>query len=355
MEKELEVNNRKLTPAEQEKLRLKIIRTAKKNLYPSGRVKAARVAEICECSTSHVSHTWKKYLDGGIAEVKPVKMGRPGNSGNLTVEQQKEIRKMLIGKEPNQLKLPGYLRDRQRVKDLIYLIYKIRMSVQAVGDYLKKWGMTPQRPVKRSYKQSPEEVKQWFDEDYPEIKRRAKEENAEINRGDETGCYNESNYVKGYAPIGKTPVLLVGNEKIKVNMISSITNQGRLRYMFYHDRMNGKKLITFMKRLIKDSQRKIFFIIDNLPAHHAKTVNDWVAEHIDEIEVFYLPSYCPEYNPDEYLNGNLKRELADKCYSVSEKEIESKARGIMKKFQNNPGHVKSFFQHKSVKYASESA
>jgi transposase len=346
MENELKFDVRKLSPKEQEELRKKIVRKMKEQ----GDTK--EVANICECSQRHVQSTWKKYLEGGVSAVKSVKMGRPQNSGKLTKEQQSEIRKNIIDKEPNQLKLPGYLWDRERVRDLIYLLFKVKISVRSAGNYLKKWGMTPQRPIKRSYKQNTEEVKAWLEVEYPEIKRRAKEENAEINWGDETGCYNESNYIKGYAPIGQTPVLPIGNEKIKVNMVSAITNQGKLRFMFYNDRMNGKMLIKFMKRLIKDSQRKIFFIIDNLKAHHAIIVNDWVAENIDRIEVFYLPSYCPEYNPDEYLNGNLKRELADKGYSENEKEIESKARGIMKIFQNNPVHVASFFQHKSVKYAS---
>ena len=122
--------------------------------------------------------------------------------------------------------------------------------------------------------------------------------------------------------------------------------------MFYRERMNGKMFIKFMRRLIKDCERKIFFIIDNLPAHHAKIVKAWVEKHIDKIEVFYLPPYAPEYNPDEYLNGNLKRKLEDKGYSENEDQIESKARGVMKTLQNDPAHVASFFMAKSVLYAA---
>ena len=105
-------------------------------------------------------------------------------------------------------------------------------------------------------------------------------------------------------------------------MVSSITNQGKLRFMFYREKMNGKMLIKFMRRLIKDSPKKIFFIIDNLKAHHAKVVTAWVEKHKDEIEIFYLPSYSPQYNPDEYLNGNLKREMAELGYSENEDQIE---------------------------------
>mgnify|MGYP001964493691 CR=1 FL=1 len=66
--------------------------------------------------------------------------------------------------------------------------------------------------------------------------------------------------------------------------------------------MNVTILIDFMKRLIRDAKRKVFLILDNLKVHHAKVVKAWLEDHQDEIEVFYLPPYSPELNPDEYLS-----------------------------------------------------
>ena len=346
MEKELEFDARKLSPQEKEALRKKIVRLMK--IHGDTKI----VQPMCECSLRHVQSVWKTYNEKGVAGIKSQKVGRPSDSGALTFEQQKEIQKCLIDKDPKQLKLPGCLWNRDNIRDLIKSMFKITLTKQAISKYLKKWGFTPQRPVKKNYKQNPEEIKAWLDEEYPAIEQRAKDENAEIHWGDETGCYNESNYIRGYAPKGQTPVLEVGNEKIKVNMVSSITNRGKLRFMFYREKMNGKMLIKFMRRLIKDSPKKIFFIIDNLKAHHAKLVTAWVEKHKDEIEIFYLPAYSPQYNPDEYLNGNLKREMAELGYSENEDQIESKARGVMKTFQNRPDHVASFFQAEKVKYAS---
>jgi transposase len=352
MEKELEVNNLKLSPKEQETLRLRIIRVAKKNSLSNGNINTKLVAEICECSPSHVSHTWKKYCKDGIIAIKAKKMGRPKNSGKLTIEQQEQIRKLIIDKNPDQLKLPGFLWDRENVRDLIKRLFKVKIALQNISVYLKKWGMSPQRPIKKNYKQNPEEVQKWLDDEYPEIKERASKENAEIAWGDETGCQNETNYVKGYAPIGQTPVLPVGNEHIRVNMISTITNQGKMRFMFYRGSMNAKVLIKFLQRLIFSANRKIFLILDNMKVHHAKLVQEWLKQHKEKIELFFLPPYSPQHNPDEYLNGNLKRELAKKGYSKNRDELESKARGIMKKFQLNPEHIKSFFLSDKVKYAS---
>ena len=352
MENELAVDNRKLSPSEQEGLRKKIIRIAKKNLRPDGKVDVAAVAEICECSTSHVRHTWKKYLDGGVAAVKAVVMGRPQNSGSLTDKQQAEIKRLIVDKCPEQLKMKGFLWDRTRVCELVYRLFKVKLTVQAMGKYLKKWGFSVQRPVKGNHKQNPGEVDRWLKEEYPAIKARAKEEKAEIAWGDETCCQNESNYVKGYAPVGQTPVLPVGNEHFRISMISTITNQGKLRFMFYKGGMNAKRLIEFMRRLIKEANRKIFFILDNLKSHHAKLVREWLEKHKDEIEVFSLPPYAPEYNPDEYLNRNFKQEIAKKGFAETVDELESKARGTMKAFQKSTSHVASFFKAKRVRYAA---
>ena len=351
MDKELEVNNLKLSTKEQEQLRKRIIRTALKNLKPNGKINVTKVAEICECSKGHVSGTWKKYQLGGVSAIKAVKIGRPKNSGKLSIEQQKEIRKLIVDKCPDQLKLKGFLWDRQNIQRLIKDKYSITIALQNISVYLKNWGMTPQRPITKNYKQNPEHIKKWLDEEYPKIKNQAKDEDAEILWGDETGCQNETNYVKGYAPIGQTPTMPTGNTKLRINMISAISNQGKLRFMFYEGSMNAKLIIEFMRRLLKRATRKIFLILDNLSSHHAKIVREWLAKRKYKIEVFFLPPYAPQYNPDEYLNGNLKREMAKEKYSETVAELESKARNIMRKIQKDHKHVASFFQKKEVRYA----
>lgn len=80
------------------------------------------------------------------------------------------------------------------------------MPIRTVGEYLSRWGYTPQRPLKRAYQQKPELVEKWLKEVYPEIARRAKEEGAEIQWGDETGMRSDSHAGRSYSPAGQTPV-----------------------------------------------------------------------------------------------------------------------------------------------------
>lgn len=65
--------------------------------------------------------------------------------------------------------------------------------------------------------------------------------------------------------------------------------------------MNADLLIDFMMRLVNDAKRKVYLILDNLRVHHAKPVKEWLEAHKKMIEVFYLPAYSPELNPEEYL------------------------------------------------------
>ena len=169
---------------------------------------------------------------------------------------------------------------------------------------------------------------------------------------DETGVKNDNSHGRSYAPKGKTPVRTKLAKKLSLNMISTVTNQGKVRFMTYKGRMDSDMLIKFLKRLIKGSSRKIFLILDNLRVHHSKVVKQWVAEHSESIELFFLPSYSPEYNPDEYLYCDLKAGLSYKLAPKSQEQLQSNVNSHMRLLQRNPERVKKYFKHESIKYAA---
>ena len=185
----------------------------------------------------------------------------------------------------------------------------VELPLRTITDYLKRWGFTPQKPAKRAYEQNPKAVQQWLDSAYPEIVARAKQEKAEIHWGDETGVQSDAYNTKGFSPKGKTPVIRLNAKKSSLNMVSAITNQGKVRFMLYQETMTTQVFIKFLSRLVKDAKRKVFLILDNHRVHHSKIVKEWLEQHKGQIELFFLPSYSPELNPDEYLNGNLKQKI----------------------------------------------
>lgn len=134
-------------------------------------------------------------------------------------------------------------------------------------------------------------------------------------------------------------------------MISAITNQGLVRFSFFDGALDTQRFIDFLQGLIDDAQRKVFLIVDNLKVHHAKPVKAWLAERVDRIEVFYLPSYSPDLNPDEYLNRDLKTTLRQGPIAKTAKALSERARLAMEAIAAMPERVRSYFNHPSVQYA----
>ena len=116
----------------------------------------------------------------------------------------------------------------------------IPLSIRMVGNYLKRWGFTPQKPLQRADEQRPATVKKWLDESYPIIEARVKKENAEIHWGDETGIRSDCRHGRGYLPKGKTLVICLSAKRASVNMISTVAHPGKVRFMSYAGSLNAE-------------------------------------------------------------------------------------------------------------------
>ncbi len=317
--------------------------------------KQREVAAILEIAYQTVNQWWQRYLSEGMAGLKPGQRGRrKGENRTLTLEQEKEIQVLIRDKYPEQLKLKFALWNRQAVMDLIEQKFSIKLPIRTAGEYLKRWGFTPQKPIRKAYEQQPEKVQQWLGETYPEIEKRAKKEDAEIQWADETGLNSADARGRGYAPKGQTPTVYGPAQRFSVSMISSLTNKGQLRFMIYEGGLKVDIFLTFLRRLIKDAKRKVFLIVDNLRVHHAKKVQRWATKHKKKIELFFLPPYSPEHNPDEYVNQDIKQQLKKKPAPRSQEQLQDNLSSYMRSLQRKPKKVKKFFNHEKVQYAKAS-
>jgi len=309
----------------------------------------AEIGEILGVHADTIGR-WLKLKKSELGYSKPG--CKKGSGGRLTAAQSEQIRKLLIDNTPDQLKMPYALWTRESVKQLIKERLDLDVPVRTVGDYLKRWGMTPQKPQKRAYEQREPEVQAWLKEEYPKIKAKAKREKAEIYWGDETGLRNDCQHERGYALKGKTPVIRLNANRDSINMISAVTNQGKVRFRFFEGTMNADILIDFMMRLVRNAKRKVYLVLDNLRVHHAKPVKEWLEKHKKMIEVFYLPAYSPELNPDEYLNCDLKAGVHSGVPARNKKQLKAKASKHMKMLQRKPSRVKKYFEHEKIRYAA---
>ncbi len=314
----------------------------------------AETAEVVGVSRQTVNQWMNRHAKSGEAGLRDGRRvsARKGN-GKLTAAEAVRVQRWIRDKCPDQLKMPYVLWTAPVVRDLIRLRLGKRLGLSTVQLYLKRWNFTPQKPLKRATQRSPEAIRRWLEEEYPKIARRAKREKAHIYWGDETGISNQDQVGRGYAPRGQTPVVRLTAKKISTSMISAAGQPGADEvFMCCQRALNAQTSSSFLKRLIQAAGKKVFLIVDNLRVHHAVKVSEWAAAHKDEIELFFLPAYAPERNPDEYLNNDVKQEMKNMPRPNSQEELVQATTSVMRSLQRRPQRVKSYFRHEDVRYAA---
>lgn len=338
-------DGRALSPTAKEVIRIKAVEAV---LSGKKQMEAAKTFGI----TARAVNNWMRlHKEGGAKALKSRKVGRP-KGGKLKAWQCAKIAKVVVDRNPDQLKLPFYLWTREAVGSLIERKFDIRLSVWTVGRYLKRWGFTPQKPIRQAFEQDSAEVKKWLKQEYPRIKSRAKREKAEIYWGDEMGLRSDHAVGQTYGLRGKTPVVPGTGQRFGCNMISAITNRGHLNFMVFKARFRTNIFIDFLRRMTRQLKRKFYIIIDRHPVHVSARVKRWIKKQAGHLRVFYLPKYSPDLNPDEMLNNDVKGNAVGRRRARYQEELIANVRGYLRSRQKQPGIVKKYFDKPSVSYAA---
>lgn len=341
------IDMRKLTREARYERRVQVIRLRK-----AGRT-YDEIATLTGLSRTGVFDICKRHAASGSSALHDAAGGRKlGEQRLLSPAQEALVQKLIADKTPDQLKMPYALWSRAAVAELIEQRFGLKLKVRTMGMYLQRWGFTPQKPMRKAYEQSPAAVKKWLDEDYPALAQRARAEGAEIHWGDESGLRSDDVRGRSYAPRGETPVVRVPNKRHGLSIISTVTNKGQMRWRIFDGALNSTILIDFFKRLIKGQKKKVFLILDNLRVHHSKPVKHWLAQHAEYIEVFYLPSYSPELNPDEMANADLKQAVTKLAPARTKLQLVKATARHLRSVQRQPQRIKKYFQHDPVRYAA---
>ena len=316
---------------------------------------AKQIAEATGCSIKTVYPLWEKYSKGknkeDIFNVK-TRGNKNGNGRTLSAPQEHKIKKVIIDKYPNQLKFDFALWTREAVRNLIKKVTGIAMPIRTVGMYLQRWNFRPQRPIKHSSKRNDQQIKNWLENEYPAIKKKAKREKAEIYWGDETTVRTSDVRGRGYAPKGKTPVVKNTEIRITLSMISAITNQGKVLWKLHEGNIDADKFVEFLKRLIWHRKKKIFLIVDNAQIHRSKKVKEWQKKNDRRIKIFYLPAYSPDLNPDERVNADLKYGVGSRVPRRIKEELSRVVDEHMRMLQRTPSRIRLYFKDKRICYAA---
>lgn len=292
----------------------------------------------------------QKYHKDGEKALQAQRRGRP-QGGSLTPGQSARAAKSIIDRTPEQLKLPFYLWTREAVGTLIKRRYGLELSVWTIGRYLKRWGFTPQKPVRRAFEQNSQEVRVWLKREYPRIRRLAKREKARIYWGDEMGLRSDHAVGRSFSLKGKTPVIYGTGQRFGCNMISAITNKGQLQFMVFKHKFSAPVFIGFLNRLKHQVSGKVYLIIDGHPVHRSRKVKNWLKAN-KRFKIFFLPGYSPELNPDEMLNQDVKSNAVGRKRAHHQYELLSNVRGYLRSRQKQPVIVRNYFREKHVQYAA---
>jgi transposase len=336
---------RSLSADAQEDLRRRVVRAVKLGMSKAEAVRTFGVSKTAVFG-------WIKAVRfGGERSLASRPRGRPKQS-RLKPHQAATTVRIVADRCPDQLKLPFALWTREAVAQLIERRWGLRLSVWTVGRYLKKWGFTPQKPLRRAYERNPQAVQAWLDEEYPAIVQKAKIQGAEIHWGDEMGLRSDHQTGTTYGRKGHTPVIPGTGQRFRCNMISTITNQGKLAFMVFTKTFTADVMIQFLRRLRRQARRKVFLIVDSHPVHRSGKVQRWLETHADDMELFRLPGYSPDLNPDELLNQDVKSNALGRQRPSNSTEMIDNLRSYLRSTQRQPQVVINYFQHESVSYAA---
>jgi transposase len=339
---------RSLSGEAQEDLRRRVVEAVQKGLSQTG---AAGIFGVARGTVSR----WMGLVERqGRRALKARRRGRPPVS-RLAPHEAATTMRYIVSGCPEQLLLPFALWTREAVQELLLRKFDLQVSVWTVGRYLRAWDLTPQKPVRRAYEQNPVAVRKWLAEEYPAIRAQARQFKAQIHWLDEMGLRSDHQAGRSYGRRGQTPVVFGTGQRFRCNMISAITNRGRLAFMIFRQRFTTRVFLNFLGRLLRltrKTRRKIFLIVDGHPVHKARSVRRWLAEHAQQIRIFCLPSYSPELNPDELLNQDVKTNALGRVRPVNVQEMMGNLRSYLRITQARPKLVKRYFRERHVQYAA---
>lgn len=310
---------------------------------------AKTVAEILGVRVDTV-HRW---MTAWRADALPgPRSGCPVGHGRiLKPDQEADLRRIVADELPANHGIASPTWTRRAVGELVESRCGVRLPERTVGEYLRRWGMTSQRAARRNPARDPDEVARWEREEFPAIRARAEAEGAALLFLDETGVAANPTPGYGYAPAGTTPVAETEGRRWRTNVSTAIGADGTLVSATYGGRLDGEAFLAQLREIVAASPRKVHLVLDRHPAHRARLVKEWVAEHAGRIELHELPARAPELNPVEYLNHDLKANVFREGYPKDRADLLAKTRRFLERLAAIPYAAARYFLHPDVSYA----
>jgi len=276
-----------------------------------------------------------------------------GPKPKLSDRQKRQVFRWINGKDPRQFGFDFGLWTRRTVQELVWERMGIELGITSVGRLLAELQITPQKPLRRAYERNPAAIAKWIEEDYPRIRRRAHRRGAKIFFLDEAGVRSDPVLGRTWAPKGRTPEVATSDRRQSINAISAVNPRGEFWFKVYAGGLNKDRFVAFLKSFMRGRKHPVMLIVDGHPAHRARIVRDYVQSLKGKLEIYFLPGYAPELNPDEFVWNHLKKQGVSKKPLRHGESLRARVHADLEKIKRAPQLVRSFFRAPSVAYARD--
>lgn len=307
------------------------------------------VAKVLGVQKSTLFGWLARYRQGGWDALDARKRG--GRPPKLTGKMMQWVYDTVAQNDPRQMEFPFALWTSVMIAELIWRQFQIRLSKASVCRLLNQLGLSPQRPLWRAFQQDSKRVEQWIRVEYPKIRAMAKKQHADIFFGDEAGMRSDYHSGQTWAVRGKTPVVSTTGARFSCNMISAVSPRGAMRFMLVEGKVTGNVFVDFLKRLLHNWPHPVFLIVDGHPVHKSAAVSRFVASTKGRLQIFYLPPYSPELNPDEQVWNHLKNHGVGKQSIAGPDHLKRLVLSRLRRIQKLPALVRTFFELPETAYA----
>jgi transposase len=267
-----------------------------------------------------------------------------GRSPKVNAEQMRWIASTVRDHTPDQLRFEFGLWTLRLIGEVIKRDLGLSLSKPTLGKIMAQLGFTPQRPLHRAYEQDAALVERWLATDLPALRQHAKNKGARIFFADEASMRSDYRAGTTWAPQGRTPVVKATGGRHSVNMISAISSMGELQFMLIQGYTTAEVFKEFLRQLMIGAEQPIILVVDGHSTHKAKLVKEYVESTDGMLELYYLPPYSPQLNPDEQVWKNVKERVA-KQFPKDKHELRIMLHKALERLQGLPNIVRGFFAH----------
>jgi len=312
--------------------------------------KVADVARIHGVNIATLFRWLARYRSGGEDALR--EGARAGRPRKVDERLLRWLYRAITQGDPRQYQFSFCLWTLGIVRSLLKRRFAVQLSKSGISRLLAHMGLSPQRPMFRSYQQDPRKIEKYLKRTFPQIRRLAKERNAVIYFVDEASVRADEHRGTTWGKIGQTPVVQDSGDRFSVNMISAVSPRGDMKFRTFEGRMNEDKYLEFLEDLLHDTGKPIIVIADNASYHSGKFSKKCAKKSNGKVTLFYLPTYAPQLNPDEQVWNHSKARLG-KMFIETKERLVAEVRNVLRSIQMSRDLILSFFQLKDTTYAAD--